>query len=80
MYICGTMTISASPRLSITKWIHIHHGDDGIKRFFRKIFKALKPGGTFVLEPQEYSTYERRAKLLEVMEEMGEVVKTMKCS
>ncbi|KAI7857876.1 Bicoid-interacting protein 3-domain-containing protein [Circinella umbellata] len=49
--------------LSITKWIHIHHGDDGLKDFFKKIYKALKHGGTMILEPQEYDTYERRAKL-----------------
>ncbi|KAI7867518.1 Bicoid-interacting protein 3-domain-containing protein [Spinellus fusiger] len=48
--------------LSITKWIQLHRGDEGIKEFFRKVYRCLKPKGTFVLEPQPFTTYERRAK------------------
>ncbi|KAI8371513.1 Bicoid-interacting protein 3-domain-containing protein [Radiomyces spectabilis] len=51
--------------LSISKWIHIHRGDEGIKDFFKRAFKVLKPGGVFVLEPQRYESYARRAKLSE---------------
>jgi 7SK snRNA methylphosphate capping enzyme len=46
---------------SITKWIHIHHGDEGIKRFFSKIYKLLSPGGTFILEPQLWRSYSKSA-------------------
>ncbi|RUS32841.1 hypothetical protein BC938DRAFT_474116 [Jimgerdemannia flammicorona] len=52
--------------LSITKWIHLHGADDGIKAFFHKIHRVLKPGGRFVLEPQEWETYRRRSKWSEV--------------
>lgn len=49
--------------LSITKWIHLNHGDDGLKRFFKKIFLNLKPGGCLLLEPQSWSSYKKKAKL-----------------
>ncbi|KAI9264229.1 Bicoid-interacting protein 3-domain-containing protein [Phascolomyces articulosus] len=53
--------------LSITKWIHIHHGDKGMKDFFKRIYQVLKPGGILILEPQVYETYERRAKKNDTM-------------
>lgn len=49
--------------LSVTKWIHMHHGDEGIKRFFSRIVKRLKPGGLLVLEPQEWSSYTKKRHL-----------------
>jgi 7SK snRNA methylphosphate capping enzyme len=44
---------------SVTKWIHLHGGDAGLKAFFRRIFDTLRPGGTLVLEPQEWSSYSK---------------------
>jgi 7SK snRNA methylphosphate capping enzyme len=38
--------------LSVTKWIHVHHGDSGLVMFFRKLYSSLKKGGCLVLEPQ----------------------------
>ncbi|KAG0228894.1 hypothetical protein BGW41_003240 [Actinomortierella wolfii] len=52
---------------SLTKWIHLHHGDDGIKRFFHKVYRSLAPGGIFLLEPQKFATYTKRAKLMPEM-------------
>eukprot|EP01012_Entosiphon_sulcatum_P050094 TRINITY_DN6885_c0_g1_i1.p1 TRINITY_DN6885_c0_g1~~TRINITY_DN6885_c0_g1_i1.p1 ORF type:complete len:438 (+),score=49.70 TRINITY_DN6885_c0_g1_i1:28-1314(+) len=46
--------------LSVTKWIHVNSGDAGIKRLFERIHTALKPGGTFVLEPQPWSSYRKK--------------------
>ncbi|KAL0097845.1 Bicoid-interacting protein 3-domain-containing protein [Phycomyces blakesleeanus] len=51
--------------LSVTKWIQLHRGDEGIKMFFKKVYKSLKPGGSFVVEPQPFDTYYRRAKQTE---------------
>jgi len=30
--------------LSISKWIHLNWGDEGIKRFFKRTFKHLNRG------------------------------------
>jgi hypothetical protein len=49
--------------MSITKWVHLNWGDSGLKRFFRRVFRHLKPGGHFLLEPQEFSTYRKRSKI-----------------
>ncbi|KIJ63202.1 hypothetical protein HYDPIDRAFT_29889 [Hydnomerulius pinastri MD-312] len=48
---------------SITKWIHLNHGDDGIKRFFLRVHKNLKPGGVFILEPQAWDTYAKARRM-----------------
>uniref|UniRef100_A0A915ELK4 RNA methyltransferase n=1 Tax=Ditylenchus dipsaci TaxID=166011 RepID=A0A915ELK4_9BILA len=55
--------------LSITKWIHLNWGDEGLKRFFKRAFKHLRPGGRFILEPQDYSTYRKRSKITPEMNE-----------
>jgi 7SK snRNA methylphosphate capping enzyme len=49
--------------LSITKWIHLNHGDNGIEFLFKRIFKQLRSGGILVLEAQAYETYKKRSKL-----------------
>ncbi|KAK7065375.1 hypothetical protein SK128_002908 [Halocaridina rubra] len=49
--------------LSITKWVHLNWGDSGLKRFFRRIFYNLRPGGRLVLEPQGWPSYNKRKKL-----------------
>ncbi|KAM5531932.1 hypothetical protein V8D89_014402 [Ganoderma adspersum] len=48
---------------SISKWIHLNGGDDGLKTFFRRVHKVLRPGGTFVLEPQEWDTYGKAKRM-----------------
>eukprot|EP00494_Astrolonche_serrata_P023243 UN23501 len=36
---------------SVTKWIQLHHGDDGIKKLFQKVKDCLSKNGYFILEP-----------------------------
>lgn len=42
---------------SVVKWLHMHSGDDGLKQLFKRVYKALKPGGVFVMEPQPTKSY-----------------------
>ncbi|VDM52257.1 unnamed protein product [Angiostrongylus costaricensis] len=51
--------------LSITKWIHLNYGDDGLRRFFRRAFKQLLSGGRFIVEPQPFTSYKKRSKMTE---------------
>ena len=51
------------PRFSITKWIHLHGGDDGLLEFFRQVYRLLVPGGIFVLEPQEWEGYKKAKRV-----------------
>lgn len=49
---------------SVTKWIHLHEGDDGLKALFASFHAALRPGGKFIMEPQPWSSYTKRRKHL----------------
>ena len=48
---------------SVTKWIHLNFGDQGLKRFFRRIYRTLRPGGMFLLEPQPWSSYRLKRRM-----------------
>ncbi|KAG0304191.1 hypothetical protein BGZ97_001584 [Linnemannia gamsii] len=52
---------------SLTKWIHLHHGDEGLKQFFHKVYRNLSHGGVFLVEPQDYATYGKRSKITSEM-------------
>ena len=45
--------------LSVTKWVHLNQGDEGLKRLFVKVKESLVPGGWFVLEPQPWRSYQQ---------------------
>jgi len=49
--------------LSLTKWVHFSHGDDGIRRLFKRCLKRLKIGGLLVLEPQGWESYKKKRHL-----------------
>ncbi|KAG7380789.1 hypothetical protein PHYPSEUDO_006790 [Phytophthora pseudosyringae] len=51
---------------SVTKWIHLFHGDEGIKKVFAKIYELLVPGGRLILEPQPWKSYHKRKFTSEV--------------
>ncbi|GAA5873629.1 hypothetical protein JCM16303_001188 [Sporobolomyces ruberrimus] len=59
---------------SVTKWLHLHHGDEGMMRLFRSLHTFLPPGGIVVIEPQERENYARAVKK---NKELREVYKTI---
>ncbi|PCH41477.1 Bin3-domain-containing protein [Wolfiporia cocos MD-104 SS10] len=48
---------------SVSKWIHLNGGDEGIMQFFRRVYSVLRPGGTFILEVQEWDTYAKARRM-----------------
>lgn len=51
--------------LSVSKWIHLNWGDDGLITLFAEIWKLLRPGGILVLEPQPWKSYESNRNVSE---------------
>eukprot|EP01126_Amoeba_proteus_P039984 TRINITY_DN4241_c0_g1_i6.p1 TRINITY_DN4241_c0_g1~~TRINITY_DN4241_c0_g1_i6.p1 ORF type:complete len:347 (-),score=72.81 TRINITY_DN4241_c0_g1_i6:128-1168(-) len=43
--------------LSVTKWIHVNNGDEGVRKLFKKFALELKDGGHLILEPQPWDSY-----------------------
>jgi len=48
---------------SISKWIHLNQGDEGLMRFFTRVYSVLRQGGKFILEPQDWDTYSKAKRL-----------------
>ena len=47
---------------SVTKWVHLNQGDEGLMALFRAVHTLLAPGGCFVLEPQPWRSYRNASK------------------
>nr|XP_002129700.1 7SK snRNA methylphosphate capping enzyme-like [Ciona intestinalis] len=51
--------------MSVTKWMHMNWGDEGLKKTFERFFKQLRAGGKLIIEPQEWKSYGKKKKLTE---------------
>lgn len=47
---------------SLTKWIHLNYGDEGVKTLFKNIKNSLVQGGTLLLEIQKYKSYAKKIR------------------
>jgi 7SK snRNA methylphosphate capping enzyme len=48
--------------LSVIKWIHLEHLDEGVKTFFRQCATCLQSGGYLVIELQAWDSYEKAVR------------------
>lgn len=48
---------------SLTKWVHLNDGDDGLLKLFKRVHSVLRSGGVFILEPQEWETYSKAKRI-----------------
>lgn len=48
--------------LSVIKWIHLEHLDEGLRTFFSKCAACLRSGGHLVIELQDWNSYEKAVR------------------
>ncbi|KAF8423582.1 Bicoid-interacting protein 3-domain-containing protein [Tirmania nivea] len=48
--------------LSVIKWLHLEHGDNGLHTFFDNCHRALRHNGHLVIEIQTYDSYSKAVR------------------
>jgi hypothetical protein len=46
--------------MSVTKWIHLNWGDEGVMKLFRRVYELLEDDGIFIVEPQPWKSYKKK--------------------
>ena len=49
--------------LSVTKWVHLNTGDEGLMKLFNVLYQLCRPGGSVVLEYQPWRSYVNKKSL-----------------
>ncbi|BGP29262.1 hypothetical protein JCM10296v2_001000 [Rhodotorula toruloides] len=70
-----TRRIDVITLFSITKWLHLHHGDAGMTRLLRSLYQVLPVGGVVIIEPQEWDNYKRAVKRNKDLRETFKAIK-----
>ena len=65
-FVYSFYTVILIIRFSLSKWIHLNSGDEGLKQFFHRVLSVLNPGGFFVLEPQPWDSYAKARRMDQV--------------
>ena len=52
--------------MSLTKWVHLNWGDEGLKKLFIRAYDCLAPNGILIVEPQPWSSYGKKSRVSEV--------------
>ncbi|KAF6250319.1 Bicoid-interacting protein 3-domain-containing protein [Scenedesmus sp. NREL 46B-D3] len=55
---CASNKYEVVTCFSVSKWVHLNWGDDGLIKLFHKFYRCLAPGGLLVLEPQPWKSYQ----------------------
>ncbi|XP_070666485.1 probable RNA methyltransferase At5g51130 [Malus domestica] len=69
LFILGNFNENLPILLSVSKWIHLNWGDDGLITLFTRVWSLLRLGGIFVLEPQPWTSYEKNYRVSETTKE-----------
>lgn len=64
--LCLSLNTILTIRFSLSKWIHLNSGDEGLKQFFHRVHSVLNSGGSFVLEPQPWDSYAKARRMDQV--------------
>ena len=49
--------------LSVTKWVHLNTGDEGLMKLFNVLYQLCRPGGSVILEYQPWRSYVNKKSL-----------------
>jgi hypothetical protein len=61
--------------MSVTKWIHLNFGDEGILAAFKRLQQLVRVGGYLIIEIQDWKSYRKKKDMTESTAENFEKLK-----